>query len=411
MAGSGTGPRMGSVSPSSAIPMTRILSALCLAALACSAMPAQAQLGGLRDRARRAVENATGRGDARSGRRLSDGPSQFEASRAREAAARAALEASPERQEAIALARELMEVYARHKDQMVDLDPSHVRELTEADLARVEALEATFPEMQAAMLPLAERWGDGDYAAFYMNVEKAFREMEIDESDYMETDGTFRGDLDWALKEMAETIADAAEYRQLQAAGEVPGLRMRLDRLRNDDNLDDNSLMWAGRIRDEVNLALRYDPSNPDLNELRAETAELATEMETALREQIAAARWPGHAAGAPTQHARAVLDYLRGDDRWGQRGDGYEVLAVAVRGGWRPVKHNILGQVIQWGLPVAVAATKPDWREDLGAARVYELTMLAPEGLPAPQRPPFDAGYWVGLHQEFVPLDRIPNQ
>ncbi|WP_143537670.1 hypothetical protein [Rubrivirga marina] len=391
--------------------MTRILSTLCLTAIALSAMPAQAQLGNLRDRARRAVENVTGRDDARSGRRLSDGPSQLEASRAREAAERAALEASPERQEAIALARELMTVFFAHRDQLRDLDAGYVRELSEEDLARIEALEATFPTLQAAMLPLAERWSDGEYDEFWLNVEQAFRRMEIEDADYMEVGATFEGDLDWALRTMTEAIADAATYRREQAAGEVGTLRFQLETLRNEDDLDDYDLEWAARIRDQTDLALRYDPSNADLNEMRAETIELVAEMESAFRDQIATNRWPGHAGGAPTQHARAVLDYLRGDDRWGQRGDGYEVLAVAVRGDWRPVKHNLLGQVIQWGLPVVVATTKPSWRDDFGAAQLYELTMLAPEGLPAPQRPPFDAGYHVGLSNQFVALDRIPNQ
>ncbi len=68
------------------------------------------------------------------------------------------------------------------------------------------------------------------------------------------------------------------------------------------------------------------------------------------------------------------------------------KILAVSVSGGWIATKHNILGQPIQWGLPVFCASrqNEPD------VCRVFKMTLLTGIGLDVAKAPPF-TDHWTG--------------
>jgi hypothetical protein len=68
------------------------------------------------------------------------------------------------------------------------------------------------------------------------------------------------------------------------------------------------------------------------------------------------------------------------------------KVLAVSVSGGWVTTKHNILGQPIQWGLPVFCASQQ----NEPGICRVFKMTVLTGVGVDIAKAPPF-TDHWTG--------------
>ena len=68
------------------------------------------------------------------------------------------------------------------------------------------------------------------------------------------------------------------------------------------------------------------------------------------------------------------------------------KVLSVSVSGGWVATKHNILGQPIQWGLPVFCASQQSEPE----ICRVFKMTVLTSIGLDVAKAPPF-TDHWTG--------------
>lgn len=361
--------------------MTRPLTLLCLAALALSAAPAHAQLGRLGDRVRGAAESALGRSG--------------------EAAARTA---DPERREAVALARQLMDLFHSLPDEpSVTYDGDFLRDGPDA-LAVIEESEAQVAQLDPILSRLYDRWGDGDRATPRENVAAAFLRMGIEDHEYSDQLG-----LAHAMHTIESVREGTAEARVNLAQAEFLTLRSIVEAIRDwsaDDVLPDNierAALYAAR----ADLLRRIDPTNAEVEAFAEETATMAADLEAALREQIAAGRWPGHAAGAPSGLTPGIVSFLRSHPAWSS--DGERVRAVAVRGGWTPHKHNLAGQVIQWKLPVVVASTKPSW-DEWGGARMFEVSVLSQEGLPSAQGPPY-GDMMVGLASGWIEPGRLPAQ
>jgi len=64
----------------------------------------------------------------------------------------------------------------------------------------------------------------------------------------------------------------------------------------------------------------------------------------------------------------------------------------VSVSGGWIAAKHNILGQPIQWGLPVYCVSQQ----NEPGICRVFKMTVLTGIGAGVAKAPPF-TDHWTG--------------
>ena len=56
----------------------------------------------------------------------------------------------------------------------------------------------------------------------------------------------------------------------------------------------------------------------------------------------------------------------------------------VHVESGWVPGERDIFGRILNWGLPIHVAVSKPKWAEK-NRVRVYELTLISQ----GPKSPP----------------------
>ena len=267
-------------------------------------------------------------------------------------------------------------------------------------LATIEAAEAAAGEIRPLMQTVAERYGR-ERGAITEAMDAAG--VSVDKANYMVAANAH--DLFEFLEQLAATRAASAETI-------VEGVRSRLDDLEDfAANIQQQRLAEALEM---IEIGQQIDPNQSELNRLRVAVEEAASEKQAEQMARIESAEWPGHVAsfdgpGSIEQLSQSVHEYLSNDRDWGQREvKPQEVLSVAVRGPWQVAKRDILGQPIQWRLPVLVAVTDDELRPD-GIARAYELSMVAMEGAAndAPKSPPWD-GFWVG-DNFFLNMDGLP--
>jgi hypothetical protein len=112
------------------------------------------------------------------------------------------------------------------------------------------------------------------------------------------------------------------------------------------------------------------------------------------LNAKIDSAQWPAQAADSPpdaVQLAKTAKDFLqRAAQTTAAEGkEPRSVVAVVVTGPWRIFKRNILGEPIQYGLPVMVGE---QWEseKDTDRVRAYQMSMLTEEYKGVEMAPPF---------------------
>jgi len=155
------------------------------------------------------------------------------------------------------------------------------------------------------------------------------------------------------------------------------------------------------KLKDKLDLALKFNPDNEKAKKMLANSDNQKKEKFAAINKKIDDAKWPGNyknfaGPGNPEKLAAIALDYFRNDEGWGARKNNPEhCIAVAIRGNWGSSKKNILGQTVQWYLPVYLAIYR-DKDKDKSIAHVFELSLLTKEELGVKKEPPF-TGITVG--------------
>ena len=149
-----------------------------------------------------------------------------------------------------------------------------------------------------------------------------------------------------------------------------------------------------GRIREWGELAVRMDKENPRVKAFNSGLDGWIKEDMKALHAKIDKVTWPGHADNAPDDAkklAKIAVEFLQKEEgkREEKNMEVGKVLAVAVTGPWRVFKKNLLGEPIQYNLPILCAVEyKSD--KDLNAVRVYDSTLLTEEYKGVKMAPPF---------------------
>ena len=150
-----------------------------------------------------------------------------------------------------------------------------------------------------------------------------------------------------------------------------------------------------GRIRAWGEMAARYDADNPRVKAFNDGVDAWVKADAKALYDKIDKASFPKQAADAPKDAkklAKEAVAFLQKEEEKLAAEKGKEVsqvLAVVVTGPWRVFKKNILGEPIQYNLPIATAVqTKSEKGKDL--ARVYLSTMLTQEMKGVKMAPPY---------------------
>jgi len=149
------------------------------------------------------------------------------------------------------------------------------------------------------------------------------------------------------------------------------------------------------RIRAWGKMAARFDPGNPRVKAFNDGVDAWVKADAKALYAKIDKATFPKQASDAPKnakELAREAKAFLQKEEEKlaAQKGkEASKVLKVVVTGPWRVFKKNILGEPIQYNLPIATAVqTESEKKKDL--ARVYLSTMLTQEMKGVKKAPPY---------------------
>ena len=141
-------------------------------------------------------------------------------------------------------------------------------------------------------------------------------------------------------------------------------------------------------------LAAQFDRDNSRVKEFNSGLDSWIKEDMKALNAKIDKATWPGKADNAPDNAgklSKIAVEFLQKEEnkRAEKNIEVGKVLAVAVTGPWRVFKKNLLGEPIQYNLPILCAVEyKSD--KDLNAVRVYDSTLLTEEYKGVKMAPPF---------------------
>ena len=141
----------------------------------------------------------------------------------------------------------------------------------------------------------------------------------------------------------------------------------------------------------ELNRAKRFNPKDTEIAQALVSVQASRKKSQADVKKALESARFPANVSSFPgpgkiPELAAAVKTYFTG---------AYpkeKVLAVSVSGGWVTTKHNILGQPIQWGLPVFCASQQ----NEPGLCRVFKMTVLTGIGVDIAKAPPF-TDHWTG--------------
>ena len=155
------------------------------------------------------------------------------------------------------------------------------------------------------------------------------------------------------------------------------------------------------QLKSTLEFALKFDPKNEKAKKMLDSIDKKRKDKFAAFDKKIDEAKWPGNyknfaGPGNPDKLAATALEYFKKDEGWGANKKNKEnCLAVAIRGDWGSHKKNLLGQTIQWYLPVYLAVYS-DKSKDKTVARVFELSLLTKEEKDVEKAPPF-TGITVG--------------
>jgi len=141
----------------------------------------------------------------------------------------------------------------------------------------------------------------------------------------------------------------------------------------------------------ELNRAKRFSPQDGEIAQALTSLQASRKKSQADVQKALESARFPATVStfagpGKIPDLIAAAKTYFTG---------AYpkeKVLAVSVSGGWIATKHNILGQPIQWGLPVFCASQQ----KEPDVCRVFKMTVLTGIGLDVAKAPPF-TDHWTG--------------
>jgi hypothetical protein len=154
------------------------------------------------------------------------------------------------------------------------------------------------------------------------------------------------------------------------------------------------------RIRGWGEMAARFDPDNPRVKEFNSGLdAWIAEDMKT-LNAKVDKVTWPENASNAPgdaKELCKVAVEFLQKEEdrRAAENKEVGRILAVVITGPWRVFQKNILGEPIQYNLPI-LCAVQYESDKDLNVARVYDSTLLTEERKGVAMAPPF-TGATVG--------------
>jgi len=148
------------------------------------------------------------------------------------------------------------------------------------------------------------------------------------------------------------------------------------------------------RIKEWGELAARFDSDNAMVKEFMGGLDAWIAEDARTLQAKIDKATFPKQSTDAPKDAAKLtkiIREFLqKEEDRLATQGkESGRVAAVVITGPWKIFKTNILGEPVQYNLPITTAV-EVEKEKGMNVMRVYHSTMLTEEYKGVKMAPPF---------------------
>jgi hypothetical protein len=310
-------------------------------------------------------------------------------------------------EQALADARQIKELHKKYFERFKGIYGENVMDQydlkeAQAELDKIVALEReVVPIIQPVIASFAEKYGTDT-----MTIDNKYFDMGLHKTEEVDFLSSNFRDLYQSLENVPKTRKATSEYLRRWAE----------DMIRH---VDEGFYPAQDRItrmyeaKSFLDFACKFDPNNSKANTQLASIDQKIAEVGKKLTKDIEKKKWAGHITnfagpGTTGDLAKSALEYFKNDRDWGKSSKKkIIVVAVSVRGQWEIAETNLLGQVIQWRLPIHLAITDEKFKKE-NIAQVFELSILAKEGAPgaAPKSTPFD-GFWVGDNW-LMRLDKI---
>jgi hypothetical protein len=204
--------------------------------------------------------------------------------------------------------------------------------------------------------------------------------------------GTYYKDIQEWMANVPVACSQRAE-RLVQEASQLQERMSGYANLLTEENVE--------KLKGLLQTAVRYDEDNAEARELLDTVDKKFSAERAAIEQEIDDAAWPGNyknfaGPGDPGKLAAAAMEYLQNDEAGRQQDDSDHTFAVCVKGDWVAAEKNILGQPIQWGLPIYGACYNSE-EKARNVCRVFGLTILTEAGGPGQKKEPPFTGVWVG--------------
>jgi hypothetical protein len=194
------------------------------------------------------------------------------------------------------------------------------------------------------------------------------------------------GSAGHSFSELQRMLKLIAEGPVAQAAGILTTVRSEAA------NTSQKSDALYTRLEAQLGAALRLDPANAEVHAELTAIQKQRSGLQAAAGDRLRTAKFPpgvGRFAGPgdPKDLAAAAIRYFN------EVYPKEKAIAASVAGDWVSARKNLVGQTIQWGLPVFIASIQNSSKE---VCRVFKMTVLASEGNSPPKAPPF-RDHWTG--------------
>lgn len=300
--------------------------------------------------------------------------------------------ADPTPQEALKDWNDLVTVYNRLNDQLQDTIPSYKAVIigTNYDelLKLLATVEKEVPAIRKQLAAFAEKYGttqnEIDDKIHPLTESVKDQQPDRDAGRAYEECMNYINNIPPARKAKAEDlIREAERVKQTIDSYDIQATPENYDKLRK-----------------TLDYALKFDPENITAKDMRENVDKDQKAKIGAIEDKLKNAKWPGRykdfaGPGDPDELAAAAMNYLHKDEARRNQEDPDHTFVVAVKGDWFIANKNILGETIQWGLPVWAACYNSKEKKE-GVCRVFSLTMVTREERNVKKSPPF-TGAWTG--------------
>ena len=294
--------------------------------------------------------------------------------------------AAPTEKQAIADWNSLEQAEKTLDSKMKNLVPSYVANIIEQNndkaVSELSAFDKTdLPAIQKLLAKCTADYGDSP------------DKMNESIKSIVKTDkhpNTQFGQLYKKVNEWINNISQAKKNKAaalIKEAESVQGMMDSFAAQQSEQNLN--------KLKQFLETALKFDPENSAAKEMLKKADEKFKKAQTAINKKIDEAKWPGNyknfaGPGSPESLAKSALEWLQNDEN-SRKNNKDHTFAVCVKGDWVIAKKNILGNPIQWGLPIYGACYNEKEKKE-GVCRVFGLTIITAEGKNVRKAPPWTA-------------------